>query len=121
MTTPHLFQQPLHRLDLSRVSGCRTPWVVAQFIETALQQARSYQSNNVPLLQEWLLRNTCNALLEVIVDPLVYYTQRQHCLDQLYKPLLALKRFYREHQALPRYWRFADELKTQCDTLFAYQ
>ncbi|CCQ09400.1 hypothetical protein PALB_2410 [Pseudoalteromonas luteoviolacea B = ATCC 29581] len=69
-------------------------------------------------MQEWILRRTCQLLVEAIVDPLLLNTQRQYCLDQLYKPLLALKRFYRSQHAMHKYWRYAQQIKRECELLF---
>lgn len=71
------------------------PMVVAQFIDAGITLAKWYGCNKCMLLQELYLKRTFDELLHNIADPLVHQALRQQCQDQLYKPLLALKRYYK--------------------------
>jgi len=73
------------------------PILVSQYIEGSLALAKWYGSSQCTLLQELYLKRVFNELLNSIADPLVHESIRKQCFDQLYKPLLALKRFYKQH------------------------
>ncbi|KJY87088.1 hypothetical protein CWB89_14245 [Pseudoalteromonas piscicida] len=73
------------------------PLLVAEYISAGIGMAKWYERHNNLLLQELYLKNTLSELLEQIADPLVDTAIRKQCMDQLFKPLLALKRFYKHH------------------------
>ncbi|GMM85118.1 hypothetical protein AAEU28_12215 [Pseudoalteromonas sp. SS15] len=75
------------------------PVLVSQYIEGSLALAKWYGSSHCTLLQELYLKRVFNELLNKIADPLVHESIRKQCFEQLYKPLLALKRFYKQQQA----------------------
>ncbi|MCG7564445.1 MULTISPECIES: hypothetical protein [Pseudoalteromonas] len=71
------------------------PQQVAEFIRTGCELAKWYERQSCALLQELYLRRVFFELLNHIADPLVHTCIRQQCLEQIYKPLLALKRYYK--------------------------
>jgi hypothetical protein len=108
----------IRTLNLEKCSCCESACRVADYLEHTLGLARAYQKRDCVLMQEWILRHACHTLLEVIIDPINPFLHRQQCLDQLYKPLLALKRFYTCSNNLPKFWRFSQQLNQQCQHLF---
>lgn len=88
-----------HLSQISVTSGCKAAYKVTRLIEDGLLIARYYQQHNMVLLQELYLRRVFFDLLNKVCDPLLDSLVRQICLDQIYKPLLALKRFYRQYDA----------------------
>lgn len=92
------------------------PMLVANFIHRGLESANKYQKEASLLMQEWCLRRTFYELLNRIADPLVHPYIRQQCLDQLYKPLIALKRFYKaHHDDLKSYLCLEQEMRVICN------
>ncbi|MBB1311569.1 hypothetical protein H5162_19315 [Pseudoalteromonas sp. SR41-8] len=83
--------------------GLHAPALVANYIEAGLSAARHYEKNHNLLLQELYLRRTFHEILNKMCDSLVHCAIRKQCLEQLYKPLLALKRFYRSHNSIKKY------------------
>ncbi|NMM42524.1 hypothetical protein HHO47_17355 [Pseudoalteromonas arctica] len=83
--------------------GLHAPALVANYIEAGLSAARNYEKNHSLLLQELYLRSTFHEILNKMCDPLVHCAIRKQCLEQLYKPLLALKRFYSSHNSIKKY------------------
>ncbi|NMR27671.1 hypothetical protein HJP15_20815 [Pseudoalteromonas sp. NEC-BIFX-2020_002] len=83
--------------------GLHAPALVANYIEAGLSAARYYEKNNSMLLQELYLRRTFHEILNKMCDSLIHCAIRKQCLEQLYKPLLALKRFYRSHNSTGKY------------------
>ncbi|CAM4417189.1 hypothetical protein [Pseudoalteromonas ostreae] len=83
--------------------GLHAPALVANYIEAGLSTARHYEKNHNLLLQELYLRRTFHEILNKMCDSLVHCAIRKQCLEQLYKPLLALKRFYRSHNSIKKY------------------
>ena len=77
--------------------GLHAPMLVADYIETALNVAKKFELQRNPLLQEFYLRRTHHEIMNKMCDPLIHNAIRKQCLEQLYKPLLALKRFYKVH------------------------
>lgn len=71
------------------------PKLVSQYIDASTALATWYGCSNCHLLQELYLKRALSELLHHIADPLVHESIRQQCLEQLYKPLLSLKRYYR--------------------------
>ena len=97
---------------LNRCKSMHSAHVVAQFIDAGLTLARSYSKEQCILLQELFLRRTYNDLINKICDPLQSECMRKQCLDQLYKPLLALKRFYKQYDAShTKYHKLERELR----------
>lgn len=83
--------------------GLHAPALVANYIEAGLSAARHYEKKHSLLLQELYLRRTFHEILNKMCDSLVHCAIRKQCLEQLYKPLLALKRFYRSHNSIKKY------------------
>jgi hypothetical protein len=77
--------------------------LVANYIETALKVAKHFEQQHNPLLQEFYLRRTHHEIINKICDPLVHSAVRKQCVNQLYKPLMALKRFYKVHNNAPKF------------------
>ena len=71
------------------------PVIVSQYIDAGISIAKCYGANRCLLLQELYLKRTFDELLHTLADPLVHEALRKQCQQQLYKPLLALKRFYK--------------------------
>ncbi len=91
------------------------PVMVAEFISAKLNTARYYGRRNNPLLQEFYLKHALSTLLEAIADPLIALSIRKQCMDQLFKPLLALKRFYRlNHSSQQHFLRLQREACQVC-------
>jgi hypothetical protein len=96
----------------SRCKGMHSAQIVAQFIEASLTLARCYSKEDCILLQELFLRRTYHDLINKICDPLQSECMRKQCLDQLYKPLLALKRFYKKYDSSQKkYYELERELR----------
>ncbi len=89
------YNQQLKKFN--RAKGAHSAYQVAQFIEAGLTLARCYAKEQSALLQELFLKRTYNDLINKICDPLQSECMRKQCLDQLYKPLIALKRFYKKY------------------------
>ena len=81
----------------SKRPGLHAPMLVAHYIDAALDVAKNFEQLNNPLLQEYYLRRTHHEIINKMCDPLIHNAIRKQCLEQLYKPLLALKRFYKVH------------------------
>ena len=97
---------------LNRCKSMHSANVVAQFIDAGLTLARSYSKEQCILLQELYLRRTYHDLINKICDPLQSECMRKQCLDQLYKPLLALKRFYKKYDSSnKKYYELERELR----------
>ena len=85
---------------------------VAHYIEASLLLARCYEKEQCLLLQELFLRRTFYDLLNKYCDPLQTQRLRKQCLDQIYKPLLALKRFYARHdETNKKYLKLVQEMR----------
>ncbi|OCQ19290.1 hypothetical protein A7985_20810 [Pseudoalteromonas luteoviolacea] len=85
---------------------------VAQFIEDGFNLAKWYERKPCVLLQELYLRRVFFELLNHIADPLVNQSYRQQCFEQLHKPLLALKRFYKkQHRSMAPFYRLEREAR----------
>lgn len=96
----------------NRCKSMHSAHVVAQFIDAGLTLARSYSKEQCILLQELFLRRTYHDLINKICDPLQSECMRKQCLDQLYKPLLALKRFYQKYDSSnKKYYELERELR----------
>ena len=83
--------------------GLHAPALVANYIEAGLNAARYYEKSRSILLQELYLRRTFHEILNKMCDSLIHCAIRKQCSEQLYKPLLALKRFYRTHNGNEKY------------------
>ena len=53
--------------------------------------------------QEYYLRRTHHEIINKMCDPLTHNAIRKQCLNQLHKPLLALKRFYISHNSRAKF------------------
>lgn len=97
------------------------PLFVANLVESGLNQARYYAQQQLFLLQELYLKRTLDQLVNFICDPLADQMLRQHSLNQLYKPQLALKRFYKQHhKTLDTYYALEKELRVLCHEFNPY-
>ncbi|CAM4042966.1 MULTISPECIES: hypothetical protein [Pseudoalteromonas] len=83
--------------------GLHAPALVADYIEAGLKAARYYEKQQCALLQELYLRRTFHEILNKMCDSLIHCAIRKQCLEQLYKPLMALKRFYKTHNSTRKY------------------
>lgn len=95
--------------------GLHAPSLVANYVEAGLKLARYYESNHSPLLQELYLRRTFHELLDKMCDGLVHQAIRKQCLAQLYKPQLALKRYYKTHNCTNKYYILEREAQILCN------
>lgn len=95
-------------------SGLFAPPLVANFIEAGLSSARYYEKKHCFILQELYLRQTFYELLERVCDTLMHHSIRRQCLAQLYKPQLALKRFYKTHHCIEKYFSLEREAYVLC-------
>lgn len=85
---------------------------VAQFIESGISLAHCYYRESNILLQEFFLRRVFFEVLNHFCDSLQPESIRKQCLDQIYKPLLALKRFYKTHdKTQQKYYLIEHELR----------
>lgn len=75
---------------------------IGHFVEAGLTIAEYYEQQSCNLLQELFLKQVFDTLLNNVCDTLLSNIIRQHSLDQIYKPLLALKRFYKQHDLTNR-------------------
>ncbi|MDC9566676.1 hypothetical protein [Pseudoalteromonas sp. GABNS16A] len=91
--------------------GLHAPMVVAHYIETALNVAKSFEKQRSPLLQELYLLRTHHEIINKMCDPLIHNAIRKQCLEQLYKPLLALKRFYYAHNDTEKFLKLEREAR----------
>ncbi|AOT10023.1 hypothetical protein [Pseudoalteromonas luteoviolacea] len=113
MVTPQVLCQFQPRLD----TQCQRPYLdapvhVANFIEDGFKLAKWYEKKPCVLLQELYLRRVFFELLNHIADPLVHQSFRQQCFEQLHKPLLALKRFYKkQHRSMAPFYRLEREAR----------
>ena len=78
-------------------------------VEAGLNVARYYEKHHNFILQELYLRRTFHELLEKICDSLIHNAIRKQCLAQLYKPQLALKRYYKTHNCIEKYFSLERE------------
>jgi len=83
--------------------GLHAPALVANYVEAGLMVAKCYEKNHCTLLQELYLRRTFHELVHKMCDSLVHNSIRKQCLEQLYKPQMALKRFYKTHNGIEKY------------------
>jgi hypothetical protein len=104
------YSQQLKRFNQHQTHNAA--YIVAQYIEACLALARYYQKSRCSLLQELYLRRCFYGLLNKICDPLQSDCKRKQCLDQLYKPLLSLKRFYKKYDiSNKKYLQLEHELR----------
>ena len=97
---------------LSACSSAKAPNLVEQIVVSGLNIANEYKEQQQVLLHELFLRRVFYDLLNKICDPLINHITRRICLDQMYKPLFALKRFYTDQQHnLPKYHALEKELR----------
>ena len=89
--------------------GLHAPALVANYVEAGLNIARYYEKHHNFILQELYLRRTFHELLEKMCDSLVHNAIRKQCLAQLYKPQLALKRYYKTHNCIEKYFSLERE------------
>jgi hypothetical protein len=94
--------------------GLHAPMIVANYIDAGLNVAKSFEKSHNPLLQELYLRRTHNEIMHNICDPLIHNAIRKQCFEQLYKPLLALKRFYKAHNTLNKFLVLEREVRILC-------
>ncbi|WP_110187333.1 hypothetical protein [Pokkaliibacter plantistimulans] len=71
------------------------PGLLHHYLKLGQSLAEEAAELNLNQLQECWLRRTYDTLFETIVDSLTPSHWRGCCLDHLYQPLFALKRFYR--------------------------
>ncbi|MBQ4834452.1 hypothetical protein J8L70_14470 [Pseudoalteromonas sp. MMG010] len=86
--------------------------IVADYIDSALNVAKYYEKQFNPLLQELYLRRAYNEVINSMCDSLVHNAIRKQCFEQLYKPLLALKRFYKTHHVSNKFVLLEHEVRT---------
>ena len=95
------YQQQMKCISLR--PSLHAPVIVANYIESGLTTARYYEKNHCVILQELYLRRTFHEILNKLCDSLIHCAIRKQCITQLYKPLLALKRFYKAHHSTETY------------------
>lgn len=97
---------------LARSSGARASSLIYETVENSMTVATDYVDTHQYLLYELTLRKLFNELLDVLCDSLISHHIRHMCLDQIYKPLLALKKYYRsQHGHLAAYYKLEHELR----------
>lgn len=104
-----------YSFNLTRLSCCSSSKafdVLTNVVEHGLLLAKVYQKMNNPLLQELFLRRLFFDLLNIMSDPLLHLLIRRMSLDFVYKPLFALKRFYKKIEGdLCNYYKLENELR----------
>lgn len=112
MSSNHALRNYHHELTCHCLRpGLHAPMLVANYIETALSLAKSFEKQRNPLLQELYLKRTLYEIINKMCDPLIHNAIRKQCLEQLYKPLLALKRFYYAHNDTEKFLKLEREAR----------
>lgn len=115
-------QYSFNLTKLSRCSSAKAFDVLTNVVEHGLLLAKVYQKNNNPLLQELFLRRLFFDLLNIMSDPLLNLLIRRMSLDFVYKPLFALKRFYKQIESdLSHYYKLENELRVISFEFLSYQ
>lgn len=107
---------------LSRCSSAKAFDVLTNVVEHGLLLAKVYENKHNPLLQEFFLRRLFFDLLNIMSDPLLNLLIRRMSLDFVYKPLFALKRFYKTVEGdLKRYYKLENELRVISFEFLSYK
>ena len=115
-------QYTFNLTTLSRCSSAKAFDVLTNVVEHGLRLAQVYENKHNPLLQELFLRRLFFDLLNIMSDPLLNLLIRRMSLDFVYKPLFALKRFYKTVEGdLKHYYKLENELRVISFEFLSYK